>query len=735
MKPPNLKHIKYYIISLFVFYIFWGHPVEFGKEKSIFQGFKIQKPIIRIGLGVNLSDIKIRSSSGMKIYEVKSNYKLVADDVSEVNIRGRKEKISEKFIIQVAQSKEREEAELKAQDLRTEIEAKVYVTENKDNGTFQVMVGDFLTRDDALKFIKTLNEIGIVDTWIIREEITEETARPLWILVNNELKSLDSETVLYFIPSHKQSFLSFKGRAYRGIFVLRASPKGIVLVNILNLENYLKGVVPSEFSPYSFAEIEAHKAQAVAARTYAIKNLGTYENLGFDLDDTPKTQFYRGMSAEHPLSTEAVEKTRGEVIVYRGKLINALYTSTCGGRTEDVENIFVGQSHPYLRSTECLYEKQKEWLLESKNIFLPIKARWKNISREIAYLTIWNVIPNETNPAFYRGEATLEEAVNWTRKALILLGKKNEIAVPQNSVLNFINFAHLIIDAFGWQNRVENLLLESEVDYILKDFEGLKEEDRTNLAYLILRGIFPASKDTGNKERRLTRAEAAFYLAKVILSYKDLYEEGMFIGFRKDMIELENGNERELFAISPNAFILRNNDDQYSFASRVYLLGGEELRWVERGGEIKLLEIIYPPNTNTLDRHSIFNRWHRKKSQEELERVVTRYYPIGKLIDIIPLKRGASKRVIELLIRGTEGQAVVTGLKIRWVLGLRDTLFVIDREYDGEGNIVNFTFSGRGWGHGVGLCQVGAYGMAQTGATYKEILKKYYYKTKIKKIF
>jgi len=99
--------------------------------------------------------------------------------------------------------------------------------------------------------------------------------------------------VLYFIPSSSQSFLSFNGRDYRGIFVLKPSSKGLVLINILNLEDYLRGVVPSELSPYDFNELEALKAQAVAARTYAIKKLGMYNELGFDLSDTPNSQFYK----------------------------------------------------------------------------------------------------------------------------------------------------------------------------------------------------------------------------------------------------------------------------------------------------------------------------------------------------------------------------------------------------------------------------------------------------------
>ena len=75
------------------------------------------------------------------------------------------------------------------------------------------------------------------------------------------------------------------------------------------------------------------------------------------------------------------------------------------------------------------------------------------------------------------------------------------------------------------------------------------------------------------------------------------------------------------------------------------------------------------------------------------------------------------------------------GLRVRRVLGLRETRFVIDREYDEQGRVTHFIFSGRGWGHGVGLCQVGAYGMAKAGSTYDEILKKYYRGITISKIY
>ena len=77
-------------------------------------------------------------------------------------------------------------------------------------------------------------------------------------------------------------------------------------------------------------------------------------------------------------------------------------------------------------------------------------------------------------------------------------------------------------------------------------------------------------------------------------------------------------------------------------------------------------------------------------------------------------------------MRGSEGDLLLRGLRVRWGLGLRENLFVIQRERDSRGGVAAFVFTGKGWGHGVGLCQVGAFGMAKAGATSEQILKHYY---------
>jgi stage II sporulation protein D len=738
MKKPHTSFLKYFIILVLSFFVLGGQPVEFGQESAFFHGFLIETPIIRVGLGINLNDIHVASSSGMKIYEINSHYKMISEDAREAWIKGQKEKLTEKFVIQVAQTKDWEEAEVFAQELRTKSGQKVYVVQETEEalvGTYQVRIGDFLTRGDALDYIVQLNRMGIDNTWILREEITEKESKPLWILVDDEIQSLHDETVLYFIPGNPQSYLSFNGRDYRGLFILKATHKGIVLVNVLNIEDYIKAVVPSELSPYNFRQLEAHKAQAVAARTYAFKNLGSNEDLGYDLCDTPSSQFYKGMNAEHPLSTKAVEETRGEVATYKGRLIDALYTSTCGGMTENVEDVFMGPALPYLRGTECVYEKQKEWLVKSAHTPLPIYIEGKNIAPAIASLISMDIISLEEDPFYYREEASFDEALGWIERARNRLGKRDEGFLPQPSELVCASFADLLIRGLGWQERVDSLMLESETDFILKSLDGANGQSRDSIAYLVQAGIFPDAYQLKATDMPLRRGEVALYLWRALKSYENLIHQGEFKKLEGEKVTLESEHEDKVLSLLPGFYLLKNHGGEKTFVSQLFLLGGEQLRWIEKDGGIKLLEIIYPPYSNILDRDSVYHSWQVRRTKERLEKRINQYYPIGQLIDLVPLRRGDSSRVVELLIKGSETQAVVKGLRIRRVLGLKETLFVIEKEFDESGGLSQILFTGRGWGHGVGLCQVGAFGMARSGADYQEILKKYYKGIKITKLY
>jgi stage II sporulation protein D len=152
---------------------------------------------------------------------------------------------------------------------------------------------------------------------------------------------------------------SVNGRQYRGEFEIRRyADSDMTVINILNIEQYLYGVVPEEME--STAPLEALKAQAVAARNYAYINMGKYEKWGFDLTDTTTSQVYNGYDAEKASTNRAVDETRGKKVLYNGKLAYLYYFSSSGGMTED--NIHVwGSDVPYLKSVPDPYESGKSY--------------------------------------------------------------------------------------------------------------------------------------------------------------------------------------------------------------------------------------------------------------------------------------------------------------------------------------------------------------------------------------
>lgn len=138
------------------------------------------------------------------------------------------------------------------------------------------------------------------------------------------------------------------GRSYEGTLELRRGADGVRIVNRLPLEEYLVGVVSAEMGRRTVAERAALEAQAVAARTYAVRHLGRGARDGYDLVATIDAQVYRGSEAEQPLAREAVAATRGEILTWDGAPIDAFYSSTCGGHTEAAGSVFIGGDRPYL---------------------------------------------------------------------------------------------------------------------------------------------------------------------------------------------------------------------------------------------------------------------------------------------------------------------------------------------------------------------------------------------------
>lgn len=168
------------------------------------------------------------------------------------------------------------------------------------------------------------------------------------------------------VPANSQGVLGYQNRFYRGEFIVLKRSGCLTLVNRLLIEDYLRGVVPLESSPKW--PIESLKAQAVAARTYTVSSLGGHHSQGFDLCTRVHCQVYGGASAEEKITDQAVAETRGEILVWEGKPIIAVYHASSGGFTENVENVW-GWTSPYLRGVPDLdrrspyayWEKNWSW--------------------------------------------------------------------------------------------------------------------------------------------------------------------------------------------------------------------------------------------------------------------------------------------------------------------------------------------------------------------------------------
>lgn len=178
-----------------------------------------------------------------------------------------------------------------------------------------------------------------------------------------EIISLDNE-ILYSLPSdgsiiigsglRPESIVKVGQNNYRDYITFLEKDNKLSLINHIELEHYLYGVVPKEM-PASWP-MEALKAQAIVARSFALANVKKHAKEGFNLCDTTECQVYKAYDNEHPNTNLAVDKTKGEYVYYNGKVASTPYHSTSGGHTED-SSVAWGGSIPYLIPVYDVYSE------------------------------------------------------------------------------------------------------------------------------------------------------------------------------------------------------------------------------------------------------------------------------------------------------------------------------------------------------------------------------------------
>lgn len=153
------------------------------------------------------------------------------------------------------------------------------------------------------------------------------------------------------VARSSNALIAVNGKRYRGELVLLQSDAGITIVNRVRMDDYLRGVVPLEIGTRDARDSAAVQSQAVTARSYAYVHLGgASPSKPYDVTAGVSDQLYGGADAETAVSNAAVSSTRGLVLQYDGRVVNAPYHSTCGGSTAAADEIWRTSSEPYLQS-------------------------------------------------------------------------------------------------------------------------------------------------------------------------------------------------------------------------------------------------------------------------------------------------------------------------------------------------------------------------------------------------
>jgi stage II sporulation protein D len=286
------------------------------------------------------------------------------------------------------------------------------------------------------------------------------------------------------------------------------------------------------------------------------------------------------------------------------------------------------------------------------------------------------------------------------------------------------------------------LLNNADADYLLavKDVQEIPVLNRADLAMLLRDGYLSAYPDATLRPRvPLARARVLHAISRILEARNLLQLQKANARPASDgqlILRSSKGKDQPI-RINPDAFLFRQLGEQLYPVSSVALVGGEPVTYhLAANGQIDFLEVKPSPNGAAADRFSPFANWTRGLSVAQVQaRLAHAARGIGQIIDLRVAARGSSHRVTDLEIVGTNGTAHVRGGRIRSALGLREQLFVIDREYDDNGRVSEFVFTGRGWGHGVGMCQVGAYGLAKQGWSAEQILKAYYTGIEVTRIY
>lgn len=734
------------------------------------------EPVIRIGLSTHAGSVSITTGdSSLVAYSPEEPSRMLAANRVSVSARAYKPPEVENYRFEIQNIATVEEANEIAKEAREATGESALASIDTATNTWKVWIGGVLeTTEEADAFKASLAEKGFADAVKVIEKktiITDEAvalSQQVRTAGKSQVRSIvkpigDSQPiigppsidpnlreVIVNGPSEVAKYSSLKsvsfgslneranpvrlnGKAYRGKIEVFVNARGsLTVVNVVPLEEYLLGVVPAELG---LPHLEAQKAQAIAARTYAVANINGYGVQGFDMVPTVWSQVYKGVSIETAMGTRAVRETAGQIATYNGKPIMAYFTSTCGGRTENSENIF-DHAEPYLRGVECSLEGHRHFdPFTIKTSRQPAKLRDDSNLELVRLMSIFAVngfslTTAQMTDEWFEETPTQGEMSNWLNQLAIKFGKpfpnvNRDSAKP-------VELAQILAGFIYTAGAPDTLLSDSDVNYHLSfdDAAEIPKERRADIAMLLRDGYFTLHADLTIKPSK------PFSRAGMLRLIRQIYEKKKWMpslqtATTKASVDgklvLKNGRADRQVVIKPDVFLFRKFGGEVYPVREAALVGGETVRFqTDPLGAVWYLEIEPTDMPTVAENMSPFTNWSTTLGAGSVQSRLSRYVRgIGTLYDVNIKQKGYSRRAVELEIIGSNGVKTLKGGQIRSALRLKEQLFVINKRYAGS-SVASYTFTGRGWGHGVGMCQYGAYGLAKMGVKADAIIKHYY---------
>jgi stage II sporulation protein D len=613
--------------------------------------------------------------------------------------------------VQVGAFSEEASAKRIAERLSAETGLSSTIVFSAEKGLFLVRLGEFSDSAAAAAAAQKISSGGTA-AFVVSEAVP---AAALAVRDETGPERTFQVSGVEIVPPDAAVFVELRGKKYRGRLRVEVNGRGSLnVINVVNLEDYLRGVVPAEMGPKRFDEIEALKAQAVSARTYALANRGGFESEGYDLCATPKCQVYAGIDVEDPLSDAAVDQTRGLVATAQGKLIHALFTSTCGGRTEDVSEVFGSMQDPALRGVLC-GEQEKSVLVGEPR---PRRER-------PAPLTLLE----------WRGEVLARTAGGKRRPAgrrevwnagLALAGLPAAGAPPTELTVSAVFPA--IVSAFrlGPAKDLDVTELERSYDAGPPDpLAGLAPGPRAAYeAFLRLKLAGDAALPPPGS--RMSEREFAGLLLSLAVRLGGVQEvSGRFARREGGHLIVKTPSGPATLEADPSLWLARKLGGRFYPASEIALRSGDPVLFWKRGSRVFGLAVEYATAGATFENQSSWTEWIRRVSAKEMMLRIAARTAGTEVRDVAVKRRTASGRAVQAVITTDRSQLSLSGFELRQALELPELIFTVSKAWTPDGS-PEFVFVGRGWGHGVGLCQNGAYGMALSGSRFEQILKHYY---------